>query len=60
MKLLNRLERRLGRYAIQNLMKYIIIIYGVGLVLDLLFHIPTYCYVWILIWKRTNMGLITP
>lgn len=33
MKLLNRLERRLGRYAIQNLMKYIIIIYGVGLVL---------------------------
>jgi hypothetical protein len=33
MKLLNKLERKLGRYAIPNLMKYIVILFLVGLVL---------------------------
>ena len=49
MKLLNRLERRLEDMQSESYEIYHII-YGVGLVLDLLFHIPTYCYVWILIW----------
>lgn len=31
MKILDRLERRFGRYAIPNLMKYIVILYGIGL-----------------------------
>jgi len=30
MKLLNQLERKFGRYAIQNLMKYIIVLYALG------------------------------
>lgn len=33
MKLLRRLERRFGKYAIPNLMKYIIVLYGVGMVI---------------------------
>ncbi len=35
MKFLNKLERKLGKYAIQNLMLYIIILYAFGFVLDL-------------------------
>ena len=33
MKLLYKLERRFGRYAVPNLMKYIVMLYGVGLVI---------------------------
>lgn len=33
MKLLNKLERRFGRYAIHNLMKYVVALYILGLVL---------------------------
>ncbi|NLK74087.1 MAG: hypothetical protein GX288_02210 [Clostridiales bacterium] len=33
MKLLYKLERRFGKYAIQNLMKYIVVLYAVGLIL---------------------------
>lgn len=36
MKLLNKLERKWGRYAIPNLMFYMIILYAVGFVLDLI------------------------
>ncbi len=36
MKLLNKLERRFGRYAVHNLMKYIIGLYGIGLVIGTL------------------------
>ncbi len=35
MKLLNKLERKFGRYAIPNLMYYMIILYALGFVLDL-------------------------
>ena len=33
---MNRLERRFGRYAIHNLMKYIIVLYAVSAVLALI------------------------
>lgn len=33
MKFINKLERRFGRYAIPNLMKYIIILYVIGLII---------------------------
>lgn len=33
MNLLNKLERKFGRYAIPNLMKYIVMLYGVGLII---------------------------
>lgn len=33
MKLLNKLERKYGRYAIHNLMKYVVMLYGIGLVI---------------------------
>ena len=33
MNLLQRLERRFGKYAIPNLMKYVIILYGIGLII---------------------------
>ena len=36
MNWLNKLERKFGRYAIPNLMNYIIILYGAGFVLNLL------------------------
>lgn len=36
MKFLNKLERKFGRYAIPNLMKYIIILYAVGLITGML------------------------
>lgn len=32
MKFLQRLERKFGKYAIPNLMKYVIVLYGIGLV----------------------------
>lgn len=35
MNFMNKLERRFGKYAIHNLMYYIIILYGIGTVLDL-------------------------
>jgi hypothetical protein len=35
MNFLNQLERKFGKYAIHNLMYYIIILYGIGMVLDL-------------------------
>lgn len=35
MKFLYKLERRFGRYAIRNLMKYIILLYGIGFVINL-------------------------
>ena len=35
-QLLNRLERKFGRYAIHNLMKYIIGLYALGFFIDLL------------------------
>lgn len=36
MKLLNRLERKVGRYAIPNLMKYMVVLYAAGLLLELM------------------------
>ena len=36
MKWMNKLERKFGRYAIPNLMQYIIILYIVGFVLNLI------------------------
>lgn len=36
MKWMNKLERKFGKYAISNLMFYIIILYGVGFVLNLI------------------------
>lgn len=36
MKLLNKMERKFGKYAIPNLMKYIIVLYGVGLLIGTL------------------------
>ncbi|HWT26836.1 MAG TPA: hypothetical protein VN131_02755 [Mobilitalea sp.] len=41
MKLLNKLERRFGRYAISNLMKYIVALYVIGLLIGML---PPYIY----------------
>lgn len=35
MNFMNKLERKFGKYAIHNLMYYIIILYGIGMVLDL-------------------------
>ena len=40
MKFLNKMERKYGRYAISNLMKYIIILYSVGTLID--FFIPNF------------------
>ena len=34
MKLLNRLERKIGRYAVPNLMLYMIVLYVAGFLLD--------------------------
>ena len=42
MSWLDRLERRFGRYAIHNLMYYVIILYVVGLALQLL--VPNFYY----------------
>lgn len=36
MNFLNKLERKFGKYAIHNLMYYIIILYGIGTVLDMI------------------------
>lgn len=36
MKWMNKLERKFGKYAIPNLMLYVIVLYGVGFVLDFL------------------------
>jgi len=44
MKLLNRLEKKLGRYAIPNLMKYIIVLYAVGLIMGTLSPLIYYTY----------------
>ena len=30
MKFLNKMERKYGKYAIQDLMKYVLILYGIG------------------------------
>ena len=35
MKFLNRLERKVGRYAIPNLMLYMIVLYGAGFLIDM-------------------------
>lgn len=35
MKFLNRLERKFGKFAIPNLMKYMIILYGTGFILEM-------------------------
>lgn len=35
MKFLYKLERKFGKYAIQNLMKYIIVLYGIGFVINM-------------------------
>ncbi len=35
MKFLNRLERKVGRYAIPNLMKYMVVLYAAGFLLDM-------------------------
>ena len=45
MKFLNRLERKLGRYAVPNLMLYMIVIYGAGFVLDMIE--PTFYANWL-------------
>ena len=37
MKWFDKLERKYGRYAIQNLMKYIIIVYAVGFVIQIFY-----------------------
>ena len=42
MNWLEKMERKFGRYAIHNLMYYIIILYVVGLVLQLL--VPSFYY----------------
>lgn len=44
-KFLNKMERKLGRFAIPNLMFYIIILYAVGFVLDL--FAPEVYYNWL-------------
>lgn len=45
MKWLNKMERKFGKYAIPNLMFYIIILYAVGFVLDLVN--PYFYYNWL-------------
>ena len=35
MKFLNRMERKLGRYAVPNLMLYMIVLYGAGFLLEM-------------------------
>lgn len=45
MNWLDKLERKFGRYAIHNLMLYIVILYGVGFVLDRLD--PMFYYTWL-------------
>ena len=35
MKFLRKLERNFGKYAVPNLMYYIILMYGAGIVIDL-------------------------
>ena len=42
MNWISRLERKFGRYAIPNLMYFIIILYGIGFVLD---YINPYFYI---------------
>lgn len=44
MNWLDKLERRFGRYAIHNLMYYIIILYGVGFVMQLISPMFYYSY----------------
>ena len=34
MNLLNKLERKFGKYAIPNLMYYVVILYAIGLVIS--------------------------
>ena len=45
MKFLNRLERKLGRYAIPNLMIYMIVLYAAGFLLDMMD--PTFYVRWL-------------
>ena len=45
--MLNRLERKFGRYAIHNLMFYIIIIYASGAVLGMI--APNFYYTWLML-----------
>ncbi len=45
MNILNKLERKFGRYAIHNLMKYIVILYIAGLLIGLLpYNLSSYLY----------------
>ena len=45
MKWMNKLERKIGKYAIPNLMLYVIVLYVVGFVLDLV--APTFYVQWL-------------
>ena len=45
MKFLNRLERKLGRYAVPNLMLYMIVLYGAGFLLEMM--APTFYIRWL-------------
>ena len=37
MKFFYKMERKFGRYAIRNLMYYIMILYGIGIVIQMLY-----------------------
>ena len=50
MKFFDKLERRFGKYAIPNLMYYIIGIYLVGFVIEL-FAPDVYTYILVLMWR---------
>ena len=45
MNWLDKLERKFGRYAIDNLMLYIVILYGFGFILDMVN--PTFYSTWL-------------
>ena len=47
MNWIDKLEKKLGRYAIRNLMYYIIILYAVGYVVQLFEPAPLFSYVYL-------------
>lgn len=46
MKFLNKLERKFGRFAIHNLMLYIILLNGVGMILNMLYPQSVWYFQW--------------
>lgn len=62
MKLLNKLERRFGRYAIPNLMKYIVMLFFIGLALGAVPNLNLWSWLWLdfdLVLKGQVWRLIT-